>query len=192
MQRHNSEALDLNICPPETELVAVQRNELIRRVCVSERGAVIVKVWEKVKVKVKFSLCLTKHHSVKTYWGSGGIAPRILNFGTSWKWVVSFTHRLLYSREKTPPRCPLYRRLFGLQNRCGRGGEEKESLPLPETERCSSSCSVIILIVFIARSPQNPNSPKGIMGNEINAFIRWRYSWVRTLATCYVSHKRWR
>jgi hypothetical protein len=32
----------------------------------------------KLKVKVKFSLCLTKHHAMKAYWGSGGIAPRIL------------------------------------------------------------------------------------------------------------------
>jgi hypothetical protein len=31
-----------------------------------------------VKVKVKLFLCLTKHHAVKAYWGSGGIAPRIL------------------------------------------------------------------------------------------------------------------
>jgi hypothetical protein len=23
-------------------------------------------------------LCLTKHHAMKAYWGSGGIAPRIL------------------------------------------------------------------------------------------------------------------
>jgi hypothetical protein len=29
------------------------------------------------KVKVK-PLCLTKHHAMKTYWGSRGIAPRIL------------------------------------------------------------------------------------------------------------------
>jgi hypothetical protein len=27
------------------------------------------------------SLCLTRHHSTKAYWGSGGIAPRIL-----WPW----------------------------------------------------------------------------------------------------------
>jgi hypothetical protein len=26
----------------------------------------------------KFSLCLTKHHSMKAYWGSGAVAPRIL------------------------------------------------------------------------------------------------------------------
>jgi hypothetical protein len=38
-----------------------------------------------VKVKVKLSLCLTKHHAMKTYWGSGGIAPRILDLGTSWR-----------------------------------------------------------------------------------------------------------
>jgi hypothetical protein len=30
-----------------------------------------------VKVKVKLSLCLTKHQAMKAYWESGGIAPRI-------------------------------------------------------------------------------------------------------------------
>jgi hypothetical protein len=28
--------------------------------------------------KVKLSLCLTKHHAMNAYWGSGGIAPLIL------------------------------------------------------------------------------------------------------------------
>jgi hypothetical protein len=37
------------------------------------------------EVKVKLSLCLTKHHAIKTYWGSGGIAPRILNLGSRWE-----------------------------------------------------------------------------------------------------------
>jgi hypothetical protein len=37
----------------------------------------------KVKKKVKVTLCfLTEHHAIKTYWGSGGIAPRILDLGT--------------------------------------------------------------------------------------------------------------
>jgi hypothetical protein len=31
-----------------------------------------------VSYEVKLSLCLTKHHAMKTYWGSGVIAPRIL------------------------------------------------------------------------------------------------------------------
>jgi hypothetical protein len=38
-----------------------------------------------VEVKVKLFLCLTKHHAMKTYWGSGGITPRILDLGTGWK-----------------------------------------------------------------------------------------------------------
>jgi hypothetical protein len=37
------------------------------------------------KVKVKLSPCLTKHHAMKTYWGSGDIAPRILDLGTRWR-----------------------------------------------------------------------------------------------------------
>jgi hypothetical protein len=44
--------------------------------------------WEDLgigKVKVKLSLCLTKHHVMKTYWGSGGIAPRILDLCTRWR-----------------------------------------------------------------------------------------------------------
>jgi hypothetical protein len=38
-----------------------------------------------VNVKVKLPLCLTKHHDMKTYWGSGGIAPRILDLGIRWR-----------------------------------------------------------------------------------------------------------
>jgi len=53
------------------------------------------------KVKVRFSLCLTEDHTMKTYpvlnhtprhenvLGSGGIFPRILNLGTKWRLVVS-------------------------------------------------------------------------------------------------------
>jgi hypothetical protein len=33
----------------------------------------------------KFSLYLTKHHAMETYWGSGGIVPRILDLGTRWR-----------------------------------------------------------------------------------------------------------
>jgi len=31
------------------------------------------------------SLCLTKHHAMRTYWGSEGIAPRILHLGTRYR-----------------------------------------------------------------------------------------------------------
>jgi hypothetical protein len=40
---------------------------------------------EVIKVKVKLSPCLTKHHAMKTYWGSGDIAPCILDLGTRWR-----------------------------------------------------------------------------------------------------------
>jgi hypothetical protein len=38
-----------------------------------------------VASKVKLPLCLTKHHAMKTHWGNGGIAIRILKLDTRWK-----------------------------------------------------------------------------------------------------------
>jgi len=40
-------------------------------------------------------------------WGSGGIAPRILNLGTTWRWVVSITLWPLYGGGKIPPPIPI-------------------------------------------------------------------------------------
>jgi hypothetical protein len=67
---------------------------------------------------------------MKAYWGSGGVAPRIINLNTRWKWMVSFTPRPLCTQGKSPW-YPLDRRLGGPQSRSGRGGEEKNSEPLP-------------------------------------------------------------
>jgi hypothetical protein len=47
---------------------------------------------------------------MKAYWGSGGIAPRILDLGTGWRCVVNFTPRPLYPQGRSP-RYPLDRRL---------------------------------------------------------------------------------
>jgi hypothetical protein len=70
---------------------------------------------------------------MKEYWGSGGTDPRILDLGTKWRWMVSFTTRPLYAQGKSP--CyPLDKRLGGAQNRCGHGGEEKNFQPLPGLE----------------------------------------------------------
>jgi hypothetical protein len=60
---------------------------------------VCLEIQKKVKVKVKSSLCLTKHHALKTYWGNRCIVLRILDLGTRWRSVVSFTPRPLYPRE---------------------------------------------------------------------------------------------
>jgi len=38
-----------------------------------------------MKVKGKVAPVLTKHHAMKTYWRSGGIAPHILDLGTRWR-----------------------------------------------------------------------------------------------------------
>jgi hypothetical protein len=78
-----------------------------------------------VNLKVNLSTCFNwaPHH--EGIFGSGVIAPHILDFGTRWRWVVSFTPRLWY---------PLDRRLGGPQSRSGRGGEEKNSQNLPGLE----------------------------------------------------------
>jgi hypothetical protein len=51
------------------------------------------------RVKVRLSLCLTKRHAMKTYWGVE-TAPRIPNLGARLRRVVSFMIRKLYLREK--------------------------------------------------------------------------------------------
>jgi hypothetical protein len=39
---------------------------------------------------------------MKAYWGCGCIAPRILELGIRWRWVVSLTPRRFSSREDSP------------------------------------------------------------------------------------------
>jgi hypothetical protein len=85
------------------------------------------------KVKMKLSLCFNWASSHEGVLGSGGIAPRILNLGTGWRWVVSFTLQPLYFRGKSPWYL-LDRRLAGPQSRSGHGDEEKNSEPLPGLE----------------------------------------------------------
>jgi hypothetical protein len=70
---------------------------------------------------------------MKSYLGSGGITPRILDLSTRLRWAVSFTPRPLYLQGKSPS-YPLDRRLGGPQNLSGRGCEEKNSQPLPALE----------------------------------------------------------
>jgi len=41
-------------------------------------------------------------HAMKTYWESGGTAPRSFNLGTRWRCVFGFTPQPLYPRGKSP------------------------------------------------------------------------------------------
>jgi hypothetical protein len=69
---------------------------------------------------------------MKAY-GSGCIEPHILDLGTSWRWVVSFTPRPLYLRGNRPP-YPLDRRFGGPQSRSGRFLEKRKFLNQPRLE----------------------------------------------------------
>jgi hypothetical protein len=93
---------------------------------------------------VSLFLCLTnqslRHEDV---WGSECIDPRILDLGTSWTRVVSFTPRPLYPQGKSP-RHPLNRRRNGPQRRSGRCRDEKDLAPtgiqtLSSCPACSQS-----------------------------------------------------
>jgi hypothetical protein len=70
---------------------------------------------------------------MKAYWENGGIALRIPDFGSRWRWVVSFTPRPLYPQGKRPW-YPLDMRLGGPQSLSGHGGKEKNSQTLPRLE----------------------------------------------------------
>jgi hypothetical protein len=61
----------------------------------------------KVKVSLFLNNWVVRHEDL---WESECIDPHILDVGTSWRWVVSFTPRSLYPWEKSP-RYPLDRRL---------------------------------------------------------------------------------
>jgi hypothetical protein len=70
---------------------------------------------------------------MKAYWGSGGVAPRILGIGTRWRWVVSCTPRPLYPRERAPG-TRWIGGWVGLRAGVEYGGGEKNSQLLPGLE----------------------------------------------------------
>jgi hypothetical protein len=76
--------------------------------------------------------------------GSGCIDRHYLDFGTSWRWVVSFTPQQLYPRRKSL-RYPLDRRLDGLQSQSGRREEKILTGTRTSAPRSSSRQPVAIL-----------------------------------------------
>jgi hypothetical protein len=71
-----------------------------------------------VRVKLSHRLIneVARHEDV---WWSGVTGPRILNLGTWWRLVASFTNRLCYPRKRSP-QYSLDRRLGRPQNQSGR------------------------------------------------------------------------
>jgi hypothetical protein len=74
----------------------------------------------------------------------------ILDLSTRWRWVVSFMHRPLYSQGMRA-RCPVDRRLGGLQSRVRYCGEDKNLLPLPGIERWPSSPQSVTIVTEVSR-----------------------------------------
>jgi hypothetical protein len=115
--------------------------------------------------------------------GSGGIAPRINNLGTRWRWVVSFTPRPLYPQGKSP-RYPLQRRLGGPQSRSGRGGEEKNSQPPTELEPqnidvqpvAQGSQNLLLLLLLIPLLSLRERNKKTICNNNPTACFIWLWN----------------
>jgi hypothetical protein len=135
---------------------------------------------------------------MKACGGSGWIDPRFLDFGTIWRWVVSFTPRLLYPREKNP-RYPLDRRLGGPQSRSGQFIEVKNLDPTgtrTPTRRSSSPYPVAIPTTLTRLMISNMLvEKKSIEGGVIwpQQTAPWRYRALRGMSDsrhCSYTKKR--
>jgi len=129
--------------------------------------------WEYYKRNSKLSPCLTKHHAIYV-WGSGGIDSLILNLGTRWRRLVSFTARPLYSRGRSP-RYPLDSRLYGPKSRTGCGGEEKNPYPCRKSNPGRPARSLVTILTEVPRVFTNKN----VITKVILLFLRFSVLSVR-------------
>jgi hypothetical protein len=81
---------------------------------------------------------------------NGDITPRILNLGTGWMWVVSFTPLTLYSRRKIF-RYTLGRRLGGPQSQSGHHGEKSKpsSSAVQSVGSCCTDWAIPALLIVV-------------------------------------------
>jgi hypothetical protein len=123
-----------------------------------------------VLLKVKLSLWFNWAPRSEGVLGDGGIDPRIPGLGTRWRWVVSFTPQPIYPQGKSFWNS-LGRRLGGFQNWYGRGGEERNSDPLPGlqpptiqpvSQRCTTEVSWL-RNVLLANGNLNWNKSANVM-----------------------------
>jgi hypothetical protein len=127
---------------------------------------------------------LTEHQAMKACWGSGDIAPRILDLGI--RWVVSFTPRPLYPQGKRPW-CPLDSRLGGPQSRSGRGDEERDSHPCRDSNPRSYSFPCVFLTGHLALKVYCGSG--GIAPRILDLGARWRWVVSFTLRPLYPQGK---
>jgi hypothetical protein len=93
-----------------------------------------LKLWQESNVNI------VPAHSIKTYRRSWSISSLILNLGTTYRWVVNFSHNLRYSLG-IEPQYLLNRSLDEFQIQSGCFWEEKTSSParnqIPDFPACS-------------------------------------------------------
>jgi hypothetical protein len=138
----------------------------------------------------RLTFCALTEHQTTGVLRSRGMVPRILDLGTRWRWVVSFTPGRFTPQLKSPC-CPLDRRLCGPQSRPGRGGEERNSQPLsgleppimqPVTQRYTAElsrlrmrfCNIHFNIILHLR-PGLPSGHFGAPHYVIISFLCWKF-----------------
>jgi hypothetical protein len=87
----------------------------------------------KVRAEVDLSLCLTKHHALKTYWGSGRIDPQVFNLGTRGEGSASGLRRFIPER-RVPGTHWIRGCVDGPQGRSGRSGDVRKFHHCPSRE----------------------------------------------------------
>jgi hypothetical protein len=84
-----------------------------------------------LKVKVNVSLCFNWAPCHEGVSGSGGMAPLILDLGTSWRWVINLTPLPLYPRERIPGTNYIW---VCVGSRAGLDTVSKTKIPIPRRE----------------------------------------------------------
>jgi hypothetical protein len=87
--------------------------------------------------------CPSRHMGVWRY------SSTIIDFCTTWRRVVGFRPRRLYSRGNVP-RYPFDKRLVGPQRRSGLCGEQKNFLPLPGIEPQPFSPQLLAILTEVS------------------------------------------
>jgi len=99
----------------------------------------VVNVLRPGEVKVTSSLCLIKHHAIRTCGGLVVSIHAFFNLGARRRWMVKLTSPLLYLWGESPQYLWIGARV-GPKSRSGYGGGKKNTFPAPaETEPRSSS-----------------------------------------------------
>jgi len=113
--------------------------------------------------------------------GNGGVAPLILNVGARWRWMVSFTHRPLYSGERAS-------HILCVRSRAG----PRANLDVTENRHISCPCqeSNRDFLLFIS----SPSHCTGwaVVGGLKNLHI-WGTTWFFLLIIyCIIRKIKWR